>query len=163
MSRSVLPKPEMRAVPDDAILVDKPSAVVVGVEREPLGAGKTTAQQDAYKTQFIKVYQDAGVIGTAMLTLLVIIVILGSLCTRILRMYRDLATNRDEAETRRLQYFDTLTQSVKGVETAVGSLKNSLEIEKNERNVHIATMQRGVDRTTKLLEDYVFERKGVSR
>lgn len=62
------------------------SGIIVGEQAVPV---KTTAgtEQDNYRTAFVKVYQDAGVIGVAMLTLLALCVLMAIFCNRVLRMY----------------------------------------------------------------------------
>jgi hypothetical protein len=67
------------------------SGIMVG---EQATSTTTTAgtQQDQYKTAFIKVYQDAGVIGVAMLTMLAISLISIMFSTRVLKMYSTLVT-----------------------------------------------------------------------
>ena len=161
-------KPKTKNIPRDDGTANRESSVdtqSVTTGTAPDGSPtrtQTATTTDAYKTQFVKVYQDAGVIGASMLSMLVIIAILGALCVRILRMYRDMLTNRDAAETKRLEYFDKLTDSVTLVSTAITHLRSDLAIDKTERDNKIKNMQQGVDRVCKLLEDYVFDRRQAS-
>lgn len=77
------------------------------------GVTTTTAgTTDAYRTEFVKVYQDAGVVGVAMLTLLVLCLLLGLFCTRLIKMYTTLTSSRDAVETARGQAIEKLTMSV---------------------------------------------------
>jgi len=67
------------------------SGIIVGEQSQPVTTTAGT-QQDQYKTAFIKVYQDAGVIGVAMLTMLALCVISILFSTRVLKMYSALVT-----------------------------------------------------------------------
>jgi len=72
----------------------------------------TTGTADSYQTEFVRVYQDAGVVGVAMLTLLVLCLLLGMFCTRLIRMYTTLTSSRDAVEAARSQAIEKLTMSV---------------------------------------------------
>jgi hypothetical protein len=79
-----------------------------------VGETKTTAStgDQTYKTEFVKVYQDAGVVGMAMLTLLVLCVLLGLFCSRLIKMYTALTESRDNLETARTVAIEKLTTSM---------------------------------------------------
>lgn len=78
------------------------SEVVAGVE-QPDGT---------YKTEFVKVYQDAGVVGAAMLTLLVLCLLLGLFCSRLIKMYITLTEGRDRVEAARTAAIEQLSQNL---------------------------------------------------
>jgi HAMP domain-containing protein len=80
----------------------------------------TSTQTDPYKTEFVKVYQDAGVIGVAMLTLLVICALLSILAFRLAKMYSTLVTSRDALDEKRLEVSEKLTAAVLEVKAEVG-------------------------------------------
>ena len=79
-----------------------------------VGETKTTAStgDQTYKTEFVKVYQDAGVVGVSMLTLLVLCVLLGLFCSRLIKMYTALTESRDNLETARTVAIEKLTTSM---------------------------------------------------
>lgn len=83
-------------------------------------------QNDSYKTEFVKVYQDAGVIGASMLTLLVLCFLLGMFCLRLLKMYSTLTESRDKLENTRLQYSERLTESLLGLRADLQSVASEL-------------------------------------
>jgi hypothetical protein len=87
------------------------SGIVIGETRTD---GKTTATtgDDQYKTEFVKVYQDAGVVGVSMLTLLVLCVLLGLFCSRLIKMYISLTNSRDAVESARSAAIEKLTMGV---------------------------------------------------
>lgn len=73
----------------------------------------TTEQLDGtYKTEFVKVYQDAGVVGAAMLTLLVLCTLLGLFCSRLIKMYITLTEQRDKVEAARTAAIEQLSQNM---------------------------------------------------
>lgn len=126
-----LGNPEIRPVsPDRQTKVGHDSGVLVGVGTDdesslPTVPETSTAQpgtrddsptrstsSDPYKTQFIKVYQDAGVVGLSMLTLIVLCVTLGWFCIRLLKMYVALTEGRDKLESARSVALERLTTTV---------------------------------------------------
>jgi vacuolar-type H+-ATPase subunit I/STV1 len=75
------------------------SGVVVGTEQNS-------------QTAFIKVYQDAGVIGVAMITLLTLCLLLAVFCSRLIKMYSSLTESRDSLEQLRSQATEKLATAV---------------------------------------------------
>lgn len=86
------------------------SGLVVGEKKT--GTTTATTADDGYKTEFVKVYQDAGVVGVSMLTLLVLCLLLGLFCTRLLKMYISLTESRDTLEAARTQAIEKLTTAM---------------------------------------------------
>lgn len=120
---------------------------------------QTTTTTDAYKTQFVKVYQDAGVIGASMLTLLVLCFLLGMFSLRILKMYKDLNESRDKTETLRLQYFDTLTTAVLAVETGLHEVAVNLKSDHNTQDNNVANVKDLVKSVADKLDNFVFTKR----
>lgn len=77
------------------------------------------------QTAFIKIYQDAGVIGVAMITLLALCVLLGIFSFRLLKMYVALTESRDKLDT-------TRTLAVERVSASVLSLSSTVQIATTE-------------------------------
>lgn len=90
------------------------SGIVVGTTKTVSTDAKTaTGTQDvSYQREFIKVYQDAGVVGLSFLTLLVLCVLLGMFCIRLLKMFQSLTSSRDVLETARTTTIEKLTTSI---------------------------------------------------
>lgn len=112
----------------DADRMDKSqnnSGIVVGEESV---AVKTTTGQttDTTQTAFIKVYQDAGVIGVSMLTLLVLCILLGSFCLRLLKLYAAMSVAQDQISSSRTVAVEKLATATLLVQAEVKSLKASL-------------------------------------
>jgi hypothetical protein len=92
----------------------------------------TTTVSDPYKTEFVKVYQDAGVVGVAMLTLLVIVAVLAILAFRLAKMYSNLITSRENLEGTRTTVLEKLTESILSVKAEVGTIDGQLETVRSE-------------------------------
>lgn len=103
------------------------SGIVVG-ESKDLTA---STAEDPYKTEFVKVYQDAGVVGVAMLTLLVLCLLLGLFCSRLIKMYIALTGSRDVLEATRTTAVEKLATSMlvmrSEVTTALGEIRKEHE------------------------------------
>lgn len=78
----------------------------------PPPAAGTAVPDSAYKTEFVKVYQDAGVVGVSMLTLLVLCLLLGLFCGRLIKMYITLTEQRDRIEAARTEAIEKLTANL---------------------------------------------------
>jgi hypothetical protein len=99
--------------------VKDPSPTVAGVQ-----------QPDNYKTAFVKVYQDAGVIGVAMLTLLGLCVLMGLFNVRLLKMYTSLTESRDRLDQARTIALEKMSLTVLTLQSTVtlelASLKQTI-------------------------------------
>lgn len=124
------------------------SGIVVGttrtVDQRTTPAG--TTQDVSYQREFIKVYQDAGVVGLSFLTLLVLCVLLGLFTMRLLRMFQALTASRDALETARTTAIEKLTTSVLLLRQEFASGVSEL------RGEH-ATMSSRLDRVCDRLSD----------
>lgn len=105
-----------------------------------------TTSSDPYKTEFVKVYQDAGVIGVAMLTLLVICTLLAILTFRLAKMYSSLVTARDSLDAARVTVIEKLTEKIVEIRGEVGAARGEvsgvrIEVEQN-RDVILAEVRR---------------------
>lgn len=116
-----VPRPDLTPVPEDAPVADSPSAVVQGVERTT-----SSTSADGYKTEFVKIYQDAGVIGASMLTLLVLCFLLGMFCLRLLKMYVSLTESRDKLDATRTEFSSRMVEEVIALKGAVGTVITEL-------------------------------------
>lgn len=103
-----------------------------GVTTTTQGGTTTTTQVDPYKTEFVKVYQDAGVIGVAMLTLLVICVLLAILTFRLAKMYSNLITARDSLDAARVTVIEKLTENILGIRTDIHGIRDSISTVRSE-------------------------------
>lgn len=92
----------------------------------------TTTSSDPYKTEFVKVYQDAGAIGVAMLTLLVIAALLAILTFRLVKMYSNLVNARDSLDAARVTVIEKLTENIVGIRGEVGANKQAVEAVRDE-------------------------------
>jgi len=127
----------LRPVPEDAPVVGREeSAVVVGVIGQP----------DAYKTEFVKIYQDAGVIGASMLTLLVLCFLLGVFSLRLLKMYVSLMESRDKLETIRSGFLERITERLLTLETKVGTVIVELRSDHTSQSACLDTLVAGQNR-----------------
>lgn len=86
----------------------------------------TTTTTDPYKTEFVKVYQDAGAIGVAMLSLLVISALLAILTFRVVKMYSSLVTARDSLDASRVTVIEKLTESILAIRVDMGGHRDSI-------------------------------------
>lgn len=118
---------------------------------------QATTQADPYKTEFVKVYQDAGVIGVAMLTLLVIAAILSILLFRLTRMYGNLVTARDQLDAARVTVIEKLTENIIGIRAESGTLRNEIHLGREEvsrgRDLLLSEMRKVCDRVDEAIED----------
>lgn len=122
-----MPEPKgLRPIPSDAPVARESSGIVVGVTREPSPGTHTSTSDGSYKTEFVKVYQDAGVIGLSMLTLLVLCFLLGMFSLRLLRMYVSLTESRDKLETVRSAFFEKITERLLTLESKVEKVTTEL-------------------------------------
>jgi hypothetical protein len=101
--------------------------------RPPAKTTATTAS-DPYKSEFVKVYQDAGVIGAAMLTLLAICVLLSILAFRLAKMYSTLITARDSLDAQRVAVIEKLTLAVVEVKGMMQSVRDDIMINRQENS-----------------------------
>ncbi len=117
------------------------SGVVVGETKTTSSTGS-----DAYKTEFVKVYQDAGVVGAAMLTLLVLCVLLGLFCGRLIKMYTALTESRDSLETARTVAIEKLTTSMVLLRSETNTVVAELRREHESQTQSMAAMSAAMDR-----------------
>lgn len=110
------------------------SGVLVGETKTTSSAGDV-----GYKTEFVKVYQDAGVVGLTTLTLLVLCCLLGLFCTRLIKMYTALTESRDALEQARTTAIEKLTTSLLLLRTDTTAVVTEL---KREHEFHAATLER---------------------
>jgi len=103
------------------------SGLIVGETKTHTGTG-----DDAYKTEFVKVYQDAGVVGVAMLTLLVLCLLLSLFCSRLIKMYVALTESRDNLESARSIAIEKLTTSLLMLRSETNSAVSELRREHDE-------------------------------
>lgn len=173
-------KPEVRAIGPDATAIGRGnSAIVVGVSSDkkgqenpptsyesqpqatqPVTTATTQVPNDQYKTEFIKVYQDAGVIGVAMLTLLALCVLLALFASRILKMYIAMIASREKAEELRLQFFQALTTTVTEVSADVKQLSNDLRSDHKDQDLQVTRIGTILDGMSQRLDSFVFKAKG---
>ena len=116
----------------------------------------TTTTSDPYKTEFVKVYQDAGVIGVAMLTLLVICVLLSVLTFRLAKMYSSLITARDSLDAQRVAVIEKLTLAVVEIKGSSDAVMREIQTNRNENNAHhneiLAESRRTCDRIERIVD-----------
>ena len=153
--------PDIRPLTEDTPVIGREnSAVVEGLSPKKAGEkSKTTATvgEQQYKTEFVKVYQDAGVIGVAMLTLLVLCLIMGWFSMRVLRMYTTMLDSRDKAEALRVQFFDKLTLAVTGVGNEVREIKTEIRADHEAQLRECADVKGEVKSLGDRLNTYLFK------
>lgn len=169
-------KGDVRPIPKDATVIGREeSAIVVGIGPDkntdtktvttgtPENGTRTTATttttpSDEYKTQFVKVYQDAGVIGVSMLTLLVLCLVMGWFSMRVLRMYTAMVDSRDKAETARLEYFAKLTEAVTVLSSDVKQVMTDLRSDHNTQDNELANITTALKSLADKLDLFLFRR-----
>jgi hypothetical protein len=147
--------------PNDVREVKQPAGPIgKGKNAVVVGESKTTAStgDSQYKTEFVKVYQDAGVIGVAMLTLLVLCLVMGWFSMRVLKMYTTMLDSRDKAESLRLEFFDKLTTAVTQVSIDVASLKTQLSSDHAGQNRTVEAVAEQVRVLSQDLNRYLFRK-----
>lgn len=113
------------------------------------GVTTTTAStSDNYKTEFVKVYQDAGVVGAAMLTLLALCLLLGLFCTRLIKMYTTLTASRDAVEAARSGAIEKLTMSVVLLRSENTAALSQFRAQGEQRSERIAALERALNTFT---------------
>lgn len=115
---------------------------------------QTTAstQQPDYKSEFIQTYQNAGVIGVSMLTLIALCLLLGMFALRLLKMYITLTETRDKQENARLAFFDKLTLSMLALQSDLKQVQTELKSDHQNQEKSISEVQKGVDRVCHRLD-----------
>lgn len=134
------------------------SGLVVGETKTVSSTG-----DDTYKTEFVKVYQDAGVVGAAMLTLLVLCLLLGMFCSRLIKMYTALTESRDTLETARTVAIEKLSTSLILLRSETSTVIAELRREHDSHALQISALISGVDRMSDRVEDCVNAVRGVER
>lgn len=111
-----------------AASLDSPPTVreILNPETTGLVKGVSVIEDRSYQTEFIKVYQDAGVIGAAMITLLALCVLLGVFCLRLLKMYTLLTTSRDDLETKRGLFSEKIAERLMVIDFATKEIKDDV-------------------------------------
>jgi hypothetical protein len=106
------------------------SGILIGEVKDPSPTVAGVQQPDNYKTAFVKVYQDAGVIGVAMLTLLGLCVLMGLFNVRLLKMYTSLTESRDRLDQARTIALEKMSLTVLTLQSTVtlelASLKQTI-------------------------------------
>lgn len=102
---------------------------------------ETNPEGGAYKVEFVKVYQDAGVVGVSMLTLLVLCLLLGLFCGRLIKMYIALTESRDKVETARTEAIEKLAANVLLLRTEMTAAVAEIRRENADTNVKLSALQ----------------------
>lgn len=84
-------------------------------------ATTTSATQDV-----VQVYRDAGAIGVALISLVIITLILSVLLFRVLKMYTDLSASASTNENLRIQTYSSLATQVNATATEVRTLSDKI-------------------------------------
>lgn len=134
------------------------SGVIVGESRTSTSTG-----DDTYKTEFVKVYQDAGVVGVAMLTLLVLCLLLGLFCSRLIKMYTALTESRDTLEAARTAAIEKLSTSLILLRSETSTVIAELRREHDTHAIQINSLISGVDRMADRVEDCADAVRGIDR
>lgn len=106
----------------------------------PQLTAETGPPDSAYKTEFVKVYQDAGVVGAAMLTLLVLCLLLGLFCGRLIKMYITLTEQRDRIESARTEAIEKLTANLLLLRSEMSSAVAEVRRENAETSAKLAAL-----------------------
>lgn len=126
------PNGEPRPIPTERVEPAKNnSGILVGEVKEP---SSHTGQPEEYKTAFVKVYQDAGVIGAAMLTLLALCLVMGFFNVRLLKMYTALTESRDKLDASRTNALERIAQTVLTFQLTITAEMNGLKNEHHEQH-----------------------------
>lgn len=104
-------------VPPDVLTDNDTSGIVQGV---------AVNDNNNYQTEFVKVYQDAGVIGVAMLTLLALCVLLGLFSLRLLKMYVELTKARDALEDKRVLFSEKTIERLMSIDSGIRNQRDCL-------------------------------------
>lgn len=132
MPASADPNGEPRPISTDRVDPAKNnSGVIVGEVKQ---TSSSTGQPEEYKTAFVKVYQDAGVIGVAMLTLLALCLVMGFFNVRLLKMYTALTESRDKLDASRTQALERIAQTVLTFQLTITAEMNGLKNEHREQH-----------------------------
>ena len=115
------------------------------------------------QTAFIKVYQDAGVIGVAMLTLLTLCILLGILAYRTLKMYASTIEARDNLETARTLAIERVSNAVIALSGTVQSAIAEMREEHGKHMKKIDDVCAAAERNNEILRRVETEVDSVSR
>ena len=74
----------------------------------------------------VRIYQDAGAVGLAMISLVIIILILAILLFRILKMYSELSGAKDVNEALRMQTYSALASEVLEMRKDIKDLSSTI-------------------------------------
>lgn len=135
--------PTIRPVPPDSPVAGREDSAVVQ------GLDKTTTSstgKDEYKTEFVKIYQDAGVIGASMLTLLVLCFLLGMFSLRLLKMYVVMTESRDKLDEARSSFSERLVERLFSLEAKVGTVLTELRSDHNAQTTQLNRLIEGQNR-----------------
>lgn len=126
------------------------SGVIVGESKTTTttqpSATHAGTSEDAYKTEFVKVYQDAGVVGMSMLTLLVLCLLLGLFCSRLIKMYIALTASRDTLEAARTAAIEKLTTSLVLLRSETNTVVAELRREHDHHSERLTTLTNSTER-----------------
>lgn len=114
--------------------VTSPQSSSPSTPSKPPARTTATTASDPYKSEFVKVYQDAGVIGVAMLTLLAICVLLSILAFRLAKMYSTLISARDSLDAQRVAVIEKLTLAVVEVKGTIQSVRDDIMVNRQENS-----------------------------
>lgn len=135
-------RPDLRPIPTDAAVVGREeSAVVQGVRKTTASTGDSS-----YKTEFVKVYQDAGVIGMSMLTLLALCFLLGMFSLRLLKMYVMMTESRDKLDEVRSTFSEKLVERLFSLEAKVSGVQTELRADHTEQTSKLDVIISGQNR-----------------
>jgi len=120
------------------------SGVIVGerVEHQPTTAGTV---QPSPQTAFIKVYQDAGVIGLVMLTMVAVCVLLCLFCMRLIKLYSALAESANKIETARTVAVEKLASALLVLDSRVTAVIAELRDEHRDHQDSLRSLERRVE------------------
>lgn len=105
---------------------------MVGETLQPVQT-TTTGTTEQSKTAFIKVYQDAGVIGVAMITMLALCVLMALFSSRLLKMYASLTTTQAELNKTYADAIDRITKAVLITDANIKSATAEIRREHDEQ------------------------------
>jgi len=132
----------VQPIPPGSPVARQESGIVQGLSE--------TSETGSYQTEFVRVYQDAGVIGVSMLTLLALCLLLGLFSLRLLKMYVALTESRDKIDQARNEIALKVAESLLTLEHRVMARLNELTIEINaEHGTHregLASLNTGQER-----------------
>ena len=119
------------------------SGIVIGKEttKDTTTSGTTV---DSTQTAFIKIYQDAGVIGVSMLTLLVLTVLMGMFSLRLLKLYTASGQAQENASAGRVVAVEKLATAVMLLKNEVTGLAADLSAASMESRITTTALSNSI-------------------